>query len=85
MNKKNFIAIVILLPITLIISVLSIVLTVTAFEAVYLPYNSEGRYFDGIVVHHDGSIISYTIMAFVSWLITALMGWFAYRLYKPAE
>lgn len=83
MNNKNFIGIIILLLITIIISVLSILLTITAFEAVYLPYNSEGRYFDGVVVHHDGSVITYTIMAFVSWLITVLMGWFAYRLYKP--
>jgi hypothetical protein len=57
--------------------------TMMAFQSARLPYNSEGRYFDGVVVHHDGAQFVYGALALVAWAITGCAVWAACRLAKP--
>ena len=56
--------------------------TVIAVNSVRLPFNSEGRYFDGIVVHHDSAMLAYGIAALVLWLLTLLLGWLSCKAWK---
>ncbi len=41
------------------IAIVALPIVWASFEAATYPYNSEGRYFDGIVVHHDSSSIGW--------------------------
>jgi hypothetical protein len=38
-------------------------LAYVAIRAAMLPYNSEGRYWDGVVVHHSSAPIAYAMLA----------------------
>lgn len=55
--------------------------SVAAYEASLFPYNSEGRYYDGVVVHHAGSEFGWGLMALGGWIVVILLGWFAYLLF----
>jgi hypothetical protein len=44
-----------------------------AIEASRYPYSENGRYFDGMVVHHQDSVLGYGLLAAV-FLFSALIG-----------
>lgn len=68
----------------LLIAAFALLCSVMAYEAASYPYNSEGRYYDGMVVHQSYSWFGYGIMAFGGWAITAFLAWFAYLLlFRP--
>lgn len=54
-----------------------------AVQAARLPYNSEGRHFDGIAVHHDGAQWMYAGAALLAWAGVAWLVWWARRLGRP--
>lgn len=43
-------------------------------EAARLPFNSEGRYFDGLVVHHDSAVLAYGVAAIAMWGLAIATG-----------
>jgi hypothetical protein len=57
--------------------------TVLAVQAARLPYNSEGRYFDGLAVHHDGTQWVYGSAALLAWVGVAALAWWARRAGRP--
>lgn len=38
-----------------------------------LPYNSEGRYFDGVVVTHESAPVAFGVLCVVSFVIAGLV------------
>lgn len=60
-------------------AVIGSIAAVMAGQAAFLPYNSEGRHFDGVVVHHDGAQFIFGAIALVAWAMAGGMAWFAYR------
>ena len=44
-----------------------------------LPYNEEGRYFDGLVVYDEQSASAYLVLALVFFLISLLAGYWALK------
>jgi hypothetical protein len=40
-----------------------------------LPYNSEGNYFDGVVVYHEQSVLGYGLCACVAAIVTLALAW----------
>ena len=66
-------------------------LTVLAVAKARLPYNEEGNHFDGLVVHHEGSVAVYAVLAVVAVVavvlgavaVAAVLG--ARRVVKPAH
>lgn len=60
-------------------------LTVFAWSQTHLPYNEEGNHFDGLVVHHEGSVLVYAALAVVFWLVAVLAGLGAHRVFKKAR
>jgi hypothetical protein len=56
--------------------------TVIAVNTARLPFNSEGRYFDGVVVHHDSAILAFGIAALVLWLLTLLFSWLSCKAWR---
>ena len=59
-------------------------LTVFAVIKARLPYNEEGNYFDGLVVHHEGTAFVYGALAVVLWVVAVLVGLGARRMFKRA-
>ena len=50
-----------------------------AWTTAQLPFNSEGRYFDGLEVHLEQSILAYSTYAVVFGLMAAACLWLARR------
>lgn len=44
-----------------------------------LPYNEEGRYFDGLVVYEEQSASAYLVLALIFFLASLLSGYWARR------
>lgn len=44
-----------------------------------LPYNEEGRYFDGLVVYEEQSASAYLVLVLIFFLTSLLAGYFAWR------
>jgi len=74
------VAIAALLPVSM-----SALAATMAVQAALMPYNSEGRYFDGTVVHHDGAQFVYATAALLALAVSVWMGWLAYRLARPSR
>lgn len=79
-------------PVAIALGLLAIALAVPAvlwsawaITQARLPYNEEGRHFDGLVVHHAGSEYVYAAMALVFWLLVGLAGWGACRVQQRAQ
>lgn len=53
-----------------------------AYGKANLPYNEQGRFFDGVVVHHADAVSVYTALAALVWLIALLFAALAYRQFK---
>ena len=68
---------------TILVGSLTIFCTVMAYEAATFPYNSEGRYYDGVVVHHSGSELGWGVLALFFFIATFLFARLAFRLVKP--
>jgi len=49
-------------------------------QATRLPYNDQGHYFDGLVVHHAQAVGVYGGLALVMALLALALGWVARRL-----
>lgn len=49
-----------------------------------MPYNEEGRHFDGLVVHHAGSEYVHALLAVLLWAGAVAAGVAAYRLLRRA-
>ena len=60
-------------------------LTVLAVAKARLPYNEEGNHFDGLVVHHEGSVFVYAALAVVFWLVAVSAGLGARLVFKQAR
>jgi hypothetical protein len=60
-------------------------LTVFAWARAQLPYNEEGNHFDGLVVHHEGSVFVYAALALVCWLVVVSAGLGACLVFKQAR
>ena len=56
---------------------------VQAIQAVFLPSDTGGRYFDGLVVHHDGSQFIPGGVAAIAFVFAASLAWSAYCLAMP--
>ncbi|MBK5721884.1 hypothetical protein JGH11_13475 [Dysgonomonas sp. Marseille-P4677] len=57
----------------------SVLFTAAFINRLNLPYNSEGRYSEGIIVYHEQAVEVFGIISFVFIIITILL---AYLLYK---
>ncbi|MEZ5986133.1 MAG: hypothetical protein R3B94_09295 [Hyphomonas sp.] len=44
-----------------------------------LPYNEEGRYFDGLVIYEEQSASTYLVLAVIFFLASLLTGFWAWR------
>lgn len=62
-----------LLCFSTVVVVLGLIFLILAVQRSRLPYNSEGNYFDGIVNYHEQSVISYGILACVSFLASVML------------
>ncbi len=60
-------------------------LTVLAWTRARLPYNEEGNHFDGLVVHHEGSVLVYAALAVVFWLVAVSAGLGSWRMLMRAR
>ncbi|MFG6178921.1 hypothetical protein ACGTN6_16925 [Halomonas sp. THAF12] len=49
-----------------------------------MPYNEEGNYFDGVIVHHEGSEYVYGLLSLPFWAFTIVASIGAYRTFKRA-
>lgn len=70
----------------LLLAVLSLLLAIalsglTVMRA-RMPYNSEGRFFDGLVVHHAGTEFVYGGLAVLFWVLTVVCCVWATRTVK---
>jgi hypothetical protein len=73
-------------PLAMALALLAVLLAVPAalvsawaLAKARMPYNEEGRHFDGLVVHHAGSEYVYAVVALVLWLLVGLAIWGARR------
>ncbi len=46
-----------------------------AWQRAGLPYNEEGHYFDGLVNHHQQSVLVYGVLAFLALLLALGLAW----------
>lgn len=60
-------------------------LTVFAWAQARLLYNEEGNHFDGLVVHHEASVLVYAALAVGFWLVAVSPGLGAHRVFKQAR
>ncbi len=60
-------------------------ITVFAWAQAHLPYNEEGNHFDGLVVHHEGSVFVYAALALGFWLVAVSAGLGACLVFKQAR
>ena len=67
------------------VAVPAALLSVFAWAQARLPYNEEGNHFDGLVVHHEGSVLVYAALAGGFWLVAVLAGLGAHRVFKKAR
>ena len=58
------------------------VLTAMAAVKARMPYNEQGRYFDGLVVHQSGAEYVYGALALVFWAVGLGLGRWAHRRIK---
>lgn len=73
----------IILSFLLLVSVGFTVLFTTAFiNRMNLPYNSEGRYFNGIVVYHEQAVEVFGIISSVFIIITIGLTYLLYRSFR---
>lgn len=56
-----------------------------AWTKAQLPFNSEGRYFDGLEVHLEQSILGYSTYALVLGLMAVACLWLARRLWARGQ
>jgi DNA-binding transcriptional regulator of glucitol operon len=50
-----------------------------------LPYNEEGRYFDGLVVYEEQGVSAYLVLAVIFFLTSLLVGYWAWRRLRPVK
>ena len=60
----------------------ALIFSAMAWQAAGYPYNSEGRYYDGMVVHHAGAEIGWTLIALGLWLAVLLLAWLLARTWR---
>jgi hypothetical protein len=84
LNVRLFSAIIASLA-TAIFAISALFCTFITVNTARLPFNSEGRYFDGIVVHHDDAILAYGLAALVMWLLTCLFGWLSRKAWQHCK
>lgn len=79
-------------PVAIVLGLLAIALAVPAalvsawaITKARLPYNEEGRHFDGLVVHHAGGDYVYAAVALALWLLVGLAVWGACRLQQRSQ
>ncbi len=63
----------------------AIISSVSAYQAWFFPYDDNGHYYDGTVVHHENGRFGWAVMAISGWLLTLLLGWSLRRIFRPAE
>ncbi len=56
-----------------------------AYGKANLPYNEQGRFFDGIVVHHADAVFVFTALAALCWFVALLSAALAYRRFRRAR
>lgn len=61
---------------------LSVLFTTAFINRLHLPYNSEGRYFNGIVVYHEQAISIFGIISSVFIATTLLFIYLLYRSFR---
>lgn len=61
---------------------LSVLFTTAFINRMNLPYNSEGRYFSGIVVYHEQAVEVFGIISSVFIIITILLVYILYRSFR---
>lgn len=83
-SRRRVLAALALAVLALLAATIGALAAMTALQAAFFPYNGEGRYFDGLVVHHDGAQFVYAAIAFGAWAMAGCAGYFAYRLARPA-
>ena len=66
-------------------AVLAVLVASYAISKFGLPYNEEGRYFDGLVVHRAGSEYAFGFLAVVLGVVAVLAGVGARRLHHRAR
>lgn len=67
-----------------VLSIPALVLSVYSIDKFRMPYNDEGQYFDGLVVHHAGSEYVYGLLALGLWALAVLALAGAYRIHRRA-
>jgi hypothetical protein len=58
---------------TALLGTIAAALTLAAYRASRLPFNSEGRFFDGVVSRDTSAPLVYAMLAAVGWLLVLLM------------
>lgn len=61
---------------------LAAVLSALAITKAGMPYNEQGRYFDGEVVHHADAVLVFGGLAGVLWLVAVAVGLWAFRVFR---
>lgn len=56
-----------------------------AVEAARLPYDDQGRFFDGSAVHHDDAVLAYAVLAGAAFAVAAGLAGLARRLRKRGQ
>lgn len=59
--------------------VLGCVLAVVAWQRAGLPYNEQGRYFDGLVNYDEQSVLGYALAALAALFLAGALAWVARR------
>jgi hypothetical protein len=62
----------------------ALALSVYSIDKFRMPYNEEGRYFDGLVVHHAGSEYVLGLLALALWALAVLALAGAHRIHRRA-
>ena len=69
---------------SLLFGISAVLLCAYAFTKARMPYNEQGRYFDGVTVHHAGIEYVYGVLGLSFGVFALVAGLGAYRLFKRA-
>ena len=69
---------------SLLFGISAVLLCAYAFTKARMPYNEQGRYFDGVKVHHAGIEYVYGVLGLSFGVFALVAGLGAYRLFKRA-
>ena len=75
---------VVLALLAFVLSIPALALSVYSIVKFRMPYNEEGRYFDGLVVHHAGSEYVLGLLALGLWALAVLALAGAHRQHRRA-